>query len=198
MGKDRTLLVDLGQLKGTEEFKYEIIEQCTKSAECHRQVPLRPEQFAAALEGKSFESANERMLVAALHAIAFTETLGHVKALNYEQRGWGDVGVEQLSGLISSGALRNVEKIGLSSNQIGDTGVVVLSRALREQPEALPQLRELKLGRNSIGEQGMRALASVLHECPEAVAAIRHIWLAGNPADDTPVREALEQRHIKR
>lgn len=61
--------------------------------------------------------------------------------------------------LVDSLARHNVSTLGLSSNQLGDTGAINLAQRLKD----LPSLTHLELGGNGITDTGAIALAKDLH-----------------------------------
>ena len=79
---------------------------------------------------------------------------------------WGDAEAAQISLLITSGALRNVERMSLSYNHITDVGMATLAQAVRDC--------------------SAEALASIQHAAD--------IELDGNPGNSHLVYEALRER----
>ena len=112
-----------------------------------RRPPLTPAAFGDALGGLSFARAEEeRPTVLALYTAAFSARLGEATQLYYSYLGWGDEEALLLAAALQTGAAVQLERLFLSSNDIGDAGLGAIIDALAHG--ASPKLRELSLHAN--------------------------------------------------
>ena len=70
------------------------------------------------------------------------------RRLTYNFLGWGDGEAVQLSKVMASGALCNVEELFLYDNKIKDEGMAALAAVLRERPQAMASLHTFDLRGN--------------------------------------------------
>ena len=172
--------LDLGALTQTRKAREnlaradlhlnEVVRACTKG---HRAPPLPPDEFAAALETKSFTSKKADLeTVSQLYRSAFEARVTGEKKFVYVELGWGDEDIAVLCRAQRAAAA--CESLALQGNKMGDEGAAALAQALREG--AMPQLAELNLGRNRIGSKGVAALAESLRQ--GGAPKLRLVWVA--------------------
>ena len=86
--------------------------------------------------------------------------------LYWYSKGLNDDHVKAIACLISSGALPNLVDLRLSSNKIGDTGMIAFADAIKPTDEfpmgALASLTKLWLNHNQIGDEGMHAFSAAI------------------------------------
>ena len=114
--------------------------------------------------------------------------------LDYGWLKWDDAQGVQLCEALrhahAHGGLRELKRLFLSYNKLGDGFVTALVALLDEG--GLANVEALGLYNNAISDAGMRELAAAvarggLPKCTE-------LLLRGNPGSDAPVQEALAQR----
>ena len=85
---------------------------------------------------------------------------------------------------VASGALDTLLTLRLSWNEIGDSGLSALARALQPTADcpagALPRLRELSLNHNQIGEAGIAAFARTCEGGAAPLALLSELHLFNN------------------
>lgn len=86
----------------------------------------------------------------------------------------GDAGMTELSRVIASGSLGSLQDLFLFRNNIGDDGMKAFAEALARG--SLPNLKLLYLDRNQIGDEGMKAVASASVSLPK----LESLWLQHN------------------
>ena len=98
---------------------------------------------------------------------------------------------EALRSAHAHGGLRELERLSLSGNKLGDLTAAALA-ALVQEEGALPKLKTLDLRINQLGEAGMAALAAAIRG--GALPACTRFFLNANPGSAAPVEEAAAQR----
>jgi hypothetical protein len=111
------------------------------------------------------------------------------RRLAWSGRGLTDTDTATLAALLAAGALPELEELDLSSNSIGDRGLVALSEAL-SRPAVCGQLTALLLSHNAIQEEGMRALARALAR-EGARSRLVRLELDDNGINASALRELL-------
>jgi len=154
-----TCLLNLGLMTDEADSTWALIEQCT--AGNIRRPPLLPPQFAVELEKKMFTNGKaDRPVVNRVYETAFKVQFDTVQGLYYNELGWGDAELAQLSTVIEGTPTSRLEKLWLQGNQIGDEGAKALAAALSKKPALLLRLNEFNLASNHIGNEGLTALAA--------------------------------------
>ena len=114
--------------------------------------------------------------------------LADAKALDCGGLGWGHEEARRLAAALehatAQGALKSLEVLDLSSNEIGDEGLRHLSDALARG--AAPALKDLTVWGNKIGDEGIRHLADALVR--GAAPALEELYLERNQIGDEGVR----------
>lgn len=136
--KDYDFCLDLGRLGAETEGWRTIASEC----QAGRVAPLTPEDFFVQLEQKSFTSKKADLpTVSGLYKAAFDKRFGQATVLRYSGLGWGDAEMVLLSKVVVSGALGQLKRLNLRSNQIGDAGMSAFSDAIASG--SLPALKEV-------------------------------------------------------
>ena len=158
---------------------------------------------------------DERDLATKLYQKALFEQLATTQRLTFQKLAWGDAEAFKLAlvlpmcsvvvelnlstnmigdkGMIdlaeSLGALPMLETLNLASNMIGDPGISRLSGALTDGA-LQTSLKKLMLGNNSIGDKGVLALAGAVSG--GAILNCKTCDLKGNPAS-APARNSVKK-----
>ena len=195
--KDDGALIRLSKLTGEEKDYGEVCE----NGRSDRAPPRPPAPFADGLASdvergvKKFTNKGDVGLVSGIYEKAFTKVMHAATKLYYPNLGWDDAaGVvlcEALRSAHAHGGLRELERLNLARNKLGDETAAALA-ALVQEEGALPKLETLNLFDNQLGEAGMTALAAAIRG--GALPACTEIDLGGNPGSVAPVREAAAQR----
>ena len=195
--KDATALIRLSKLTGEEKDYKEVC----RNGKSDRAPPRPPAPFADGLASdvergvKKFTNKGDVGLVSGIYEKAFTKVMHAATELYYTDLGWDDAaGVvlcEALRSAHAHGGLRELEKLFLNGNKLGDETAAALA-ALVQEEGALPKLKTLDLRINQLGEAGMAALAAAIRG--GALPACTSIFLRINPGSAAPVREAAAQR----
>ena len=94
----------------------------------------------------------------------------------------GVKGAEYLANIFLNGALPQLHKLNLGSNQIGDAGITALAQVIKPVSEdgsgALAKCQTLTLNSNQIGDDGIEALASAC--ASGALAQLKELYLYEN------------------
>jgi len=195
--KDDEALIRLSQLNG-EEKTY---GQVCRNGKSDRKPPRPPAPFADGLASDvergvmKFTNKGDVGLVSGIYEKAFTKVMHAATKLFYINLRWDDAaGVvlcEALRSAHAHGGLRELERLELSGNKLGDQTAAALA-ALVQEEGALPKLKMLDLYDNQLGEAGVAALAAAIRG--GALPACTEIVLYSNPGSAAPVREAAAQR----
>jgi len=160
------------------------------SRECraNRDPPLTPSEFRPELATKSFTSKNaDEEMVNRLFEAEFNKRMGGVTVLQYGSLKWTDKAAVAVSKVIATGALKKLETLDLSNNQIGDAGVTALAEAAGKG--TLPQLKQLVLKYNQIGDAGVTALAEAAGK--GTLPQLKYLFLMGNSTISQQAQDAL-------
>ena len=194
--KDADLVISLRKLSGTESSLGGVIE----TGRAFRAPPMAPAAFAVLLQSGSesgevyFAYKRDAPLVVSMYDTAFMTELTKANTLHYQSLGWHDAqGValcEALRYAHAHGALQELKKLYLNSNQLGDEFVKLLVALLDKG--GLANLETLALFDNAITNAGMLELANAI-----ARGGLPRCWgitLRGNPGSPAPVKQAIAQR----
>ena len=155
-------------------------------------VPLTLARFNEEIETKTFTNGkDDKPLVKKLYAGGFEEQFGKATLLFYSNLGWGADEAVQLAEVLASGAAKQLERLDLNDNNVGDAGAQALADAIAGG--AVPQLKELSLRDNSVGDAGAQALAAAI--AGGAAPQLKKLDLRANPASEAAkqaVKDAIE------
>ena len=156
------MVLDLGKF---DEESMTDFGAVNKGCRANRDPPLTPSEFRPELATKSFTSKNaDEEMVNRLFEDEFNKRMGGVTELIYARLKWTDKAAVAVSKVIATGVLKKLELLDLSSNEIGDAGVMALAEAAGKG--TLPQLKYLYLMDNStISQQAQDALTAALPDC---------------------------------
>ena len=146
--KESCMALDLGNLAawtGTGTAG-SLVGSLTHACRLGRPPPLHPDDFAAALETKSFTSKKADLkMVAALYRRAFETRVAEAEQLVYSGLGWGDDEVKVLCRALVAAA--SCRLLLLDGNAVGNEGVLALVTCLRSG--AAPRLAKIVLTTNA-------------------------------------------------
>ena len=146
----------------------------------------------------NFSATNEKVVEFALEHRALPGQLldgaflaarfADAKALDFSKLGWGDEEASRLAAALehatAQGALKTLEVLDLSSNEIGDEGLHHVADALARG--AAPALKDLTVWGNTIGNEGVRHLGNALAR--GAAPALEELYLEYNKIGDEGAR----------
>jgi len=161
--KDFDFSLDLGRLTGSEADKSDIINTCTDSTQDGGRKPP-------------------------LLPVQFAE---EVKGKSFTNGRDDKPLVARLYALAFDKQFGQARRLAYNFLGWGDAEAQQLCKLMASG--ALCSVEELFLYDNKIKDEGMAALAAVLRQHPQAMAALRTFDLRGNPGNDAPVKEALNE-----
>ena len=226
--KDSDYLISLSKLSGDETSWFEVSDN--NKGKAGRAPPMAPTAFAVKLESGvatgevGFTNKGDVPLVTGIYDKAFMTEMTKATTLSYVGLQWDDAQGVQLCEALrhahAHGGLRELKKLWLGQNKLGDGFVTALVALLDEG--GLANVETLWLAGNAISDAGMRELAAAvargglptctyldlignaisdagMRELAAAVArgGLPKCWrlvLDDNPGSAVPVKEALAQR----
>jgi len=173
--KDFYLTLDLGRLPdeaclwcrcvplGRASDYDSIVSACTMGG--GRMAPVPPNEFAKALECKTFTNGKEdRPVVTALQAAAYEWEFRMADELHYENLGWGDLDAIKVAKAVAAlPANAALEALFLAENKIGDVAAAAIAAMLRELK--CSSLVCLNLSGNLISDMGAAEIGEALATC---------------------------------
>ena len=195
--KGSDCLISLSKLSGDETSWLYVRINGTAG----RAPPMAPAAFAVKLESGvatgevGFTNKGDVPLVTGIYDKAFMTEMTKATELIYASLEWDDAQGVQLCEALrhahAHGGLRELKKLNLDHNKLGDGFVTALVALLDEG--GLANVEQLSLYSNAISDAGMRELAAAVAR--GGLPSCTKISLDGNPGSAAPVREALEQRN---
>ena len=187
--KDWSCLISLSKLSGDETRWLAVCE----NGKAGRAPPMAPAAFAVKLESGvatgevGFTNKGDVPLVTGIYDKAFMTEMTKATELVYAFLGWDDAQGVQLCEALrhahAHGGLRELKRLMLGGNQLGDGFVKALVALLDEG--GLANVEWLNLHNNAISDAGMRELAAAVAR--GGLPRCRSIGLRGNPGSDAPV-----------
>ena len=199
--KDSDCLISLSKLSGKETRWFDV----WSNGKAGRAPPMAPAAFAVKLESGvatgevGFTNKGDVPLVTGIYDKAFMTEMTKATKLVYSGLQGDDAqGVQMREALRHAhahGGLRELKKLHLASNTLGDGFVTALVALLDEG--GLANVETLYLHSNAISDAGMRELAAAvarggLPKCTKL--GYFGLALSNNPGSDAPVQDALAQR----
>ena len=194
--KASSCLISLSKLSGEETSWGEVLEK----GKAGRAPPMAPAAFAVKLESGvatgevGFTNKGDVPLVTGIYDKAFMTEMTKATLLFYIGLWWDDTQGVQLCEALrhahAHGGLRELKKLDLDFNKLGDGFVTALVALLDEG--GLANVEQLSLYSNAISDAGMRELAAAVAR--GGLPKCTKLDLRDNPGSDAPVQEALAQR----
>ena len=122
------LVLDISRLSGREIDRAGLVRSCACYDE--RTPPVLPDEMDAALETKTFSDWDDLPLVCRLYREVLHRMLGRVRSVHYTNMMWSDVEACQLCKIIALGKMEKLEALHLYGNRIGDVGLNELARVI--------------------------------------------------------------------
>ena len=189
-------LISLSKLAGEETDWFDV---CNKGR-TGRAPPMAPAAFAVKLESGvatgevGFTNKGDVPLVTGIYDKAFMTEMTKATELYYSMLEWDDAKGVQLCEALrhahAHGGLRELKRLDLHNNKLGDGFVTALVALLDEG--GLANVEYLDLDCNAISDAGMRELAAAVAR--GGLPKCTSLFLRANPGSDAPVKEALAQR----
>jgi len=157
-----------------EEFDNLVWRNVERNCKLLRRVPEPPESFIPALKTKHFGHMSDVALLEHLYLQAYFKCVHSTPQFLFDELRWHDAEAISLAGILAH--CRELQKLDLSKNFIGDAGAVALAGVL----PSLIELTHFSFEDNRVSERGAASLAVALPLC----ARLHQVALAGNPLGD--------------